>query len=52
MNVRVARVAPHLAHVRAEGGAWRCGTTATQEKKPATAMPGGRIGEEPDATSC
>ena len=49
----VAHVAPRLAHIRAERGSWKCGTTlAPEAEKPATTKPGGRIGEGPDATWC
>jgi hypothetical protein len=33
VNVRRALVAQQLAHIRTEGDAWRCGTTATRKQK-------------------
>jgi hypothetical protein len=53
VNVRVARVTAHLAHVCAEGGSSTRGTTLGPEaERPATAVPGGRMREGPDATWC
>jgi hypothetical protein len=46
----LARVAPRLAHVRAEGGSWSHGALGQKQKSPPRRMPGGQIGEEPDAT--
>jgi hypothetical protein len=51
VNVRVARVATVGPSFRGEGSIWRYGSTPGPEgEKPATAVPGGRMGEESDVT--